>query len=422
MSSVKFDNQELVGTTYIPRFVKHESATDRELNIQPLARDDGSVFISDRRGTKVILVQGILTAATEALLDAAIDSFKEIFARQEKNLDIEWAGGTRRYVATCKNHNFDRDHFNLLYVPWTAEFVVSSGVGKDTTLTPEKHAQAINANPYSWTSTFAGSAKPKPIVTIEVSTGFTKPRGILLENLTTGQKIIFVKSSAIANGDTIVIDFENKKVTLEGVEQPFYGVFPDMIIGDNSMRLTIGDILDQYTTEAGYTDEYLVHSDLYIAQQIVVANTDKSYKRLGIYMMKVGTPPNVMTVEIQTDNNGAPSGTKVDANATGSMVGGGSMAWVYIDFATNIELKANTPYWIVCKTTLGDTSNYYKVAILQGALATYAKGNVDQSVDAGVTWTENEGENFVFKLYYGGNQEAAPGNATLDVDYYKRYL
>ena len=421
-NSIKFDSQEILSTTYIPRFIKHESAPERELNILNLARDDGGVMVSERRGIKKIQVQGILTAATEALLETAIDNFKELFDRKEKNLDISWAGATRRYVATCSEHSFDRDHFHLLFVPWTAEFIVSSGIGKDSTITPEQHAQAINANPFTWTSTFAGSAKQKPIITIEVGTGFTKPRGIQLENLTTGQKIIFVKASTIANGDTIVIDFENKKITLEGVEQPFYGIFPDILIGANSMRITIGDILDQYTTEAGYTDEYLVFDTLRVAQQIVVANTDKSYKRLGLYMGKVGTPPSVMTVEIQTDANGAPSGTKVHADATGSMVGGGSMAWAYIDFASNIELKANTPYWIVCRTTSGDSSNYYKIAILQGALATYSKGDVGESTDDGATWTIDSGENVVFKLYFGGNQEASPGNATLDVDYYKRWL
>ena len=52
--SIKFDNQELIGSTYIPRFVKHESNPDRELNSAELSGEDGSVFISTRWGKKII--------------------------------------------------------------------------------------------------------------------------------------------------------------------------------------------------------------------------------------------------------------------------------------------------------------------------------------------------------------------------------
>ncbi|MFA5462449.1 MAG: hypothetical protein WC274_10285, partial [Sulfurimonas sp.] len=103
-NSIKFDSTELLNTTYIPRYVKHESSTDRELGIMNLARDNGSVLVNDRRGTKTITLKGILTGATESALETAIDNFKELFSRQQKNLDISWAGSTRRYIATCKSH------------------------------------------------------------------------------------------------------------------------------------------------------------------------------------------------------------------------------------------------------------------------------------------------------------------------------
>ena len=122
--SIQFDSTELRNTTYIPRYVKHESATERELNILELARDNGSVLVSERRGIKRITLQGILTATSEAGLESAIDTFKELFSREQKNLDISWNGSTRRYVATCSVHTFDRDFFHLLFVPWTAEFII----------------------------------------------------------------------------------------------------------------------------------------------------------------------------------------------------------------------------------------------------------------------------------------------------------
>ena len=133
--SIKFDGVEILTTTYIPRYVKHESAPERELTLLNLAREDGSVLVTEKYGTKTITLIGYLVGSSKSDLETKIDSFKELFSRKEKNLDIDWEAGTRRYVATCIRHNFDRDHFHLLFVPWTAEFVIAGGIGQDISLT-----------------------------------------------------------------------------------------------------------------------------------------------------------------------------------------------------------------------------------------------------------------------------------------------
>jgi len=100
MSSVKFDNTEIVTTDYVPRYFKHESAPLRELALLGLAKNDGAILISEKYGTKRIMVAGHIKASTASSMETAIDTFKELFSRKEKNLDISWADGTRRYVAT----------------------------------------------------------------------------------------------------------------------------------------------------------------------------------------------------------------------------------------------------------------------------------------------------------------------------------
>ncbi len=425
MNSIKFDTTELRNTTYIPRFVKHESSTERDLNILNLARDNGGVLVNDRRGVKIITLKGVLTGSSESALETAIDNFKELFSRVEKNLDIEWAGSTRRYVATCKSHNFDRDYFNLLFVPWTAEFIIPSGIGKDISITAEKHNITVNANPYSWTSTFSGSAKPKPIITLEFGIGHTYPRGIQLKNVTTGEKIIFNKITPLSNGDTIVIDFENKKITLEGVEQPFYGVFPDLIVGNNSLELSIGNILDQYSPNVTISASYIIAGDLESAQGIIVPSTDGSYERIGIYCSKDGSPAEALRVEIQTDNNGVPSGSLVSANAHGNINAsdvGALPSWVYCYLTDNIQLEANTPYWIVVKSAGSSVGNNYNLQYTEGAFAEYSKGTVAITDDGETTWTIQASQNLGFRLYYGGASDVVLGTITLDVDYYKLYL
>ena len=116
MSNITFDSTELVNSTYAPRYIRHESAPDRILTLLELAREGGAIFVTEKYGIKTILVAGTLKAANQSALETAIDNFKELFSRKERDLDIGWAGNTRRYVATCKRHIFNRDYFNLNFV------------------------------------------------------------------------------------------------------------------------------------------------------------------------------------------------------------------------------------------------------------------------------------------------------------------
>src|SRR5205085_8353450 len=99
MSSVKFDSTEILDSTHLPRFVQHEDTADRALIEVSLARTDSQILIAEFYGMKVIRLQGKLKGTSQSDLETKIDTFKELFSRPEKNLDISWAGGTRRYVA-----------------------------------------------------------------------------------------------------------------------------------------------------------------------------------------------------------------------------------------------------------------------------------------------------------------------------------
>jgi len=423
-NSIKFDSTEIRNTTYVPRFVKHESATEREIIKLALARDNGSVMVSDRYAEKIITLQGILTAATQSALETAIDTMKELFGRKEKNLDIDWEASTRRYVATCQKLEFDRDHFHNSFVPWTAEFVVLSGVGKTTSITAEKHAVSLNANPYSFSSTFGGSAKPRPVVTLEIGAGHTLPRGIELKNTDTGEKIVYTKQSGVlVNGDTILFDFSNKKVTREAVEEGFYGLFPSLIIGANALQLQVGDIIDQFSTPpVSVTTDRMIFGDIWTAHSFVVPYTDKSYRKNQLYIKKTGTPPNALQVRIETDNGGKPSGSLVSANAYGTIAAadvGTDLAWEVSNMNADIELTAGTRYWLLAKMTAGDASNCFNIGLFT---KNYNKGNIAYSNNAGVAWAEYTDQNVGFRVCYGGSSDASLGTITLDVDYYKEFI
>ena len=132
--TITFDSVDITTAPYVPRFIKHETVPERILSLMSLAREDGSVIIAEKYGVKHILLQGIIYGSTQSDLETKIDIFKELFSREAKDLDISWEAGTRRYVATCVSHKFNRDYFNISMCPWTVDFIVPEGVGKDTNL------------------------------------------------------------------------------------------------------------------------------------------------------------------------------------------------------------------------------------------------------------------------------------------------
>ena len=98
-----------------------------------------------------------------------------------------------------------------------------------------------------------------------------------------------------------------------------------------------------------------------------------------LYLAKVGTPAGTMTLRIETDDAGDPSGTLVDANAT-TTLGESTLATSYgaisFAFATAFAISGSTQYHIVLSTDRStDTSNY----VLWGADASapsYANGEM----------------------------------------------
>lgn len=425
MSSIKFDNIEILDTTHIPRFIKHESATERFLNTLDLARENGSLLVSDRRGRKVIRLQGILTSTTEALLETAIDTFKELFARKEKNLDISWEGtGTRRYVASCIEHSFDRDHFHQLFVPWVAEFVVLSGIGEDTTETTIVNADTFTANYKTKTIALTGSAEPKIRFSIAINSPNNTIKGVELQNTDTGERIIVPSASPLKN-KTIEVDTRLKTVKIDGVESAYYGLFPRFLVGNNAIKISCGDIIDQQFAPSTANSSYGIYSSHKACQGFRVPYSNTTYRSIWLEMAYVGNPSVGCSIRIETDDNGEPSGTLANANSKGTiskpeMAGAFARTWYQVFFDGEFALQSNTQYWIVLEPSVGglDGSNCYQWYHESGVNATYKLG-VAGFYDSG--WTLYSDDDMKFKLCFGGRYDTG-WTQTYSIYQTKRYL
>ncbi len=426
-NSIKYDNTEILTSSYIPRFVKHESATERELNFLSLARDDGSVLVSHKRGVKVISLQGILTATTQALLETAIDSFKELFSREGKNLDLSWGGSTRRYVATCRKHDFNRDHFHLKFVPWTAEFAVPSGVGEDTAETIIVNKESFTGNYKKKVITLSGSADPKIKFQLDVSSSSNRIRGIELKNTDNGEKMFVHKGGSIIHNETVEIDARLKTVKIDGVSAEYIGMFPNFNIGTNNIMITLGDVVAEEFSSVLTFDHFPLYGSFKAAQGFRVPYTNSTFSGLWLNLAKIGSPDFGPVARIETDNEGEPSGSLVTAGASGqlelsAMIGGSAYTWYYIPFSNMVGLSANTPYWIVVNLgwyTGSDISNYIGWGKEEGTRATYKKGNA--AFNDG-SWTNYPDDDARFKICYGGFSEIHTEVQEYSISQIKRFL
>lgn len=110
-------------------------------------------------------------------------------------------------------------------------------------------------------------------------------------------------------------------------------------------------------------------------------------KGVSVYLKKSEGTPGDITVRIETDNTNVPSGTLVNASATGTISAFTSTdyAWYTVEFASNFSLAATTVYWIVLKTAAAATDNNYEWA---GKTASgYASGTNALSTNGGSTWS-----------------------------------
>jgi hypothetical protein len=100
----------------------------------------------------------------------------------------------------------------------------------------------------------AGTAEADSLGYITVVTAGTLSQ-IVWENTSNGDKVTI--ASTFSNGDQIVIDGENRRVTKNGTEIDYTGVLPKIIAGSNVFKITLtGSGFSISVTELHYSRYY----------------------------------------------------------------------------------------------------------------------------------------------------------------------
>jgi adenylate cyclase class IV len=241
----------------ITNVIDHTDGPDMLMGLYGLADADGSSIPAINYPSKPVALAGAIKGSSQADLDNRIDTFKGYFTGKDKNLDITYGSGTRRYIATAgvpKIQRKPRSFIAIFQVP----IVCTNPFGLDTSTTD---LWAIKNNftsaTFTETPTVGGNAPYQlPIFTITIDAFTGAGDYVQISNDNNNQEIL-IYGLGLEAGDVVVIDCVQRIVTVNGNEVDYYGTFLELEPGANSITYTDGFTTRTVDVAASYTKRWL---------------------------------------------------------------------------------------------------------------------------------------------------------------------
>lgn len=240
----------------ITNLLEHTDIPEQVGELFAIADADGSSIPSINYPSKRIPFGGAIKGSSQDDLDARIDTFKGYFNGKNKNLDIDYAGTTRRYIAT-KNSLLVRRQQTALFATFTGEFVCTRPFGIETSITSITNTLNHTSATLTVTPTIGGSAPYQyPIFTITIDAVTGTGDYIQLTNDNNGQDMLLF-GLGLTGSDVLVIDCAERTVTVNGNIVDYRGTFLELEPGANSITYTDGFTTRTVDIVAGYYKRYL---------------------------------------------------------------------------------------------------------------------------------------------------------------------
>lgn len=240
--AISFNSNDLQTSSILTAVISIESWPTRLLNVSSIAHGNKSIISGSIFPSKQGFIKGKIVGSGINDTDSKIDTFKKYFNGIEKNLDIDYNGTTRRFIATASSVNIDRPE-GLSYADFEVTFIINKPFSSDTSLTNAITASARTLATYSDSYTFLGTAeRQSPIFTVEytaISGGTAKT--VSIGNANTGQQLSVTRNWA--TNDVLIINTQDLSVTVNGIDIDFSGAFPDFELGAQTI-----DYSDNFTS------------------------------------------------------------------------------------------------------------------------------------------------------------------------------
>lgn len=254
-TGVVFDGNDLQTDWIIVSNVIHENIPEKDMPAYNVAHSNKHARPFVNYPSKSITIEGVVTGDSVADFDQNWDTFKSYFINKEANLDIDYAGDTRRYTATLRSLKPDRPG-GLLVCNFSATFACQP-FGEDVDTTTALSASGRTEASYDDNHTFTGTAKHQLIVaTITINSVSGGDGHITLKNNANDQGVTVI-GQTFEGGDELTIDSVERKVSLNGDEIDHLGAFPEFERGAQSIGYRDGFDSRNFDIEIVYNAMYV---------------------------------------------------------------------------------------------------------------------------------------------------------------------
>lgn len=253
---ITFNNYGLQNANILTRFVKL-SAPILDLQKRAYPRAQGAYAESAHWRETHILLRGTVKGSSRTNMEARMDALRKNLSVFGGVLKIPWAGAFRFYecYAAGLDRIFqERDHYHMTMCPFEVELVALQPFGRSDGRTITDVPTPVTASPTTMEFVNGGTAEADSIAYLTIVTAGTVSQ-IIWENTTNGDKVTI--DASFMNGDQLVIDGENRRVTKNGTEVDYTGVLPKVVAGSNAFKLTLtGSGYSISVTELHYSRFY----------------------------------------------------------------------------------------------------------------------------------------------------------------------
>lgn len=237
--------------------IKHTSIPDSVAELYIKANASDSDVPDQEYPSKTIALAGTVHGSTQSDLDDRIDTFKGYFVPRKKSLDIIYGSGTRRYTVLKVNADGIDRQDKALFATFNLELVCKP-FGFDIATTNLWAAKSgFTSATFTETPTVGGNAPYQlPIITITINSLTGTGDYVQISNDNNNQEMMLYGLGLTA-ADEIVIDCEQRTVTVNGSEVDYYGTFLELEPGANSITYTDGFTTRSVDVEAVYTKRWM---------------------------------------------------------------------------------------------------------------------------------------------------------------------
>jgi hypothetical protein len=254
--NISYGGVALQNSTTLIDGIAHDQAPSRNLNQLSLARAHGSKLTAAYFGNKVVRITGRILGSSPINCDSLVDAFRLAITGIEANLDIDFNGSTRRYVATVGQTTITRPT-SANFAQFDVEFNCSQPFGFDTASGSLLGATVLTTTGVNTAVTLGGTAPDQvPIITLLVNSGTgLATKAVTITNALTGVGITVTRTWAAA--DSLEIDCAALTVKVNGAIVNYTGAFPSWAVGAGNIRYADGFTTRNVSLSAVYTKRWL---------------------------------------------------------------------------------------------------------------------------------------------------------------------